>query len=1246
MATPIYTPEQGDYRLAQQCGADDITAQDVAADYRLNGGSRPIERVGSGWGEFGIEAGSVLQTGEDVEGVRRLLAGRDPHTYRQLVKPKVAVAPAALLDAAPFMAALEKEAAERGQNLKELVATDPWSVKRVGRLERGLRRDGEHHRVPVLDLARVATAAGIDPRRVYDLPEWKAAWDQRDERVSVGVRGYDVTFDRPKGISVLQGLAPAAMAERMEAIHLEAVRESMAALESWVGYTMAGHHGDGQRAERVETSGLVGTMTVHRTARPVDSSAPGDPHLHTHVLVANLARGEDGKWRTIAAGGRDLMRHVPAVGELYRALERDKLTREFGLKFRQDARTGRWDVIGVPDELKRTFSRRQAQVLAQAGDGATPEQSRVAARATARAKVASTAASERASWRERALEAEHAPAQVVAAALEGREPGEPTAQRGGPDGPSLIDPDALAAAVWNPETGVTAHTKTVTRAKVMAHVAGVLQEGLPNAVVLEELTDHVLAHELGVALPGTGSHLAHADRYTSVDLVEAERTITEAATRRLGDGSGVVDAERAKKALTFWQRKKGFRASPEQARTIVRLVRAGHGIDMVQGVAGAGKTTIMSAARTAWEAGGLRVEGAAVAAVAASGLRTEAGINSRTIAAWRKRILEGPGLAGVDVLVLDESAMVADCDLAALVVEADRTGTKLVGIGDSQQLRAVGAGGAFARVHELVGGETLTENRRQRHEVDRTALKTWRKGGRHTALALWGEHGLIRAPADLDAAYGQMAAAWWNDRQAFPDNPHEATEKLLLLAATNHDVDELNTRARAIARTEGLLTSPDTHFHVRGGERLALAAGDQVRVRENDYRSRREPGQVDVLNGFRGVVLQVDARRGAHIEWSHAGQTERAWIGPEQIGRGGLVHGYAITIAASQGLTSKRTHVLGHGADAHSLYPAMSRATERVELYLPAAEIERAETRLRLGDPRDDRERLDRVISAYAASLTDGPEPMVTDELADPHRAVEPDHDQESEHDRGRAQAEHDAVLKNGQQRQEATPTPWQPLSLVDARNGRGPAARETIPQVRAIHQRQIELRDELDERRQAERAAAKRLPHGRVRLLLEGTTPSQVRAEHHQARESVRDVFAEQAELSQREQQIRQQAIASDVEQARADAERQRREQQIQGLERGAVAQGLTLDDLRTMERQEFDQLRIRTVMESSRVGSTLHRDPPSKIDLLEQEERERARQIPTPVVERDHHNKYLERAQRKAQRAAMERQGPGMEL
>src|SRR5699024_4408520 len=219
-------------------------------------------------------------------------------------------------------------------------------------------------------------------------------------------------------------------------------------------------------------------------------------------------------------------------------------------------------------------------------------------------------------------------------------------------------------------------------------------------------------------------------------------------------------------------------------------------------------------------------------------------------------------------------------------------------------------------------------------------------------------------------------------------------------------------------------------------------------------------------------------------------------------------------------------------------------------------------------------------------------------------RAPEPDRDQEAAPDHDRAQADHE----DGQQRQDAAPTPWQPLSMAEARAGYGPAAREAAPQVRAIHQRQIELRDELAERREAEREAAGRLARGRLRLLLEGTTPSQVRAEHQKAGENVRGIFEEQAELGQREQQIRSQAIARDMEQARADAERQRREQEIQGLERGALSRGLTLNELRTMEREEFDRLRTRTALESSRIGSTLHRDPPSKIDLQEQEKRERA--------------------------------------
>ena len=66
------------------------------------------------------------------------------------------------------------------------------------------------------------------------------------------------------------------------------------------------------------------------------------------------------------------------------------------------------------------------------------------------------------------------------------------------------------------------------------------------------------------------------------------------------------------------------------------------------------------------------------------------------------------------MLVLDEANLTDDRDRAVLYTEAARTGTKLVEVGDPRQLRGVGCGSLFGRVHETVGGAVLTDNRRQR----------------------------------------------------------------------------------------------------------------------------------------------------------------------------------------------------------------------------------------------------------------------------------------------------------------------------------------------------------------------------------------------------------------------------------------------------------------------------------------------------------------------------------------------------
>ncbi|KAB8162024.1 relaxase domain-containing protein [Streptomyces sp. 3MP-14] len=171
----------------------------------------------------------------------------------------------------------------------------------------------------------------------------------------------------------------------------------MAALEDWCAYGMTGHHGDGRRAERIGTTGLLGWMTLHRSARPVpipagadpglrEALAPGDPHLHVHVTLAHLGRCADGRWRTIAAGAEDLHRHARVVIELAEGRLRARLGEQLGARFARDPESGVWELSGIPEQLRETYSRRHHQVVDAAGETATPAQAKAAAARTARAK--------------------------------------------------------------------------------------------------------------------------------------------------------------------------------------------------------------------------------------------------------------------------------------------------------------------------------------------------------------------------------------------------------------------------------------------------------------------------------------------------------------------------------------------------------------------------------------------------------------------------------------------------------------------------------------------------------------------------------------------------------------------------------------------------------------------------------------------------------------------------------------------
>ncbi|MFI0453742.1 AAA family ATPase [Actinomadura sp. 6N118] len=1032
---------QVEYRLAEHagCGLAEVVGDglgeaaepdDAVLAYRMaDRGERALMWIGSGLAEFGIEPGSDLVSAADKDTARAIMDGVDPRTGEVLLQPKMAAHPGSRLRAAPYVEALRTAAEERGVPVSELPASRK-AAARIARMVRGVHREGDAHRVPAGDLAAIATATGVGLDGVFDPDELAAAMAFVDARVRVGNRGYELALDVPKSTSVLYGIGGKDLADGIEDEWVATVVETTALAEAWASYGMTGTHGRGRSATRVESSGFSGWVMWHGVARPVEGAVP-DPHLHAHVNIANLVHCEPHGWFAPGNGGMELHQGVRAFGAFAQARMRHRLIDRYGLVHERDPQTGAWELTSVDQRARAVLSKRAAQVENQLlHDGvdpaaATSAQRKLAAAKTREAKpgpAANQAANSTASspgdstgsagtsvdnnrqephalepvWRAELAAAGLDPDAIVAAALAG----------GASVGQDLSAAD-LGARLFDPESGLTAYRKRIGPVDLVAGVCDASPSGVRDYAHVEKLVDGVLAHPdcPVVKLPPGPAFRTHNVRYTTADIVAAEISGITAARDGFDAATAVIPGPAAEAALAAFARSRGFELSAEQRQVAMRLMTGGHAVDAVIGVAGSGKTTLMSVVRAAYTGQGLRVCGAATAAVAAAGLQAETGIPSATIATWLRRIEgggpDGEGLADVDVLVIDEGAMVDDRQLAALLDAARPSpenpgGTKVIGIGDPLQLRAVGVGGLFAGIHRQVGGLTLYENRRQRDAEHRRGLRLWRDGQVDEALWVWARAGMVhdgQLPADtmdtLIDHWAQARAALYAGPGAAYMDVHEELNRVLILAGSNVDVDRLNQLARAHRRGRGEIVGDDHLYRRDDGTTIALAVGDHVRVRQNDYRTRRKNpprDAVDVLNGYRGRITAIGGDGAVQVEWRRllpggATTDERQWLTAGYIRAGGLTHGTAMTVASAQGVTCNIALIYGLNLDPNSLYSAMARSREPAHLYLPRLAVETPAHAATFGDPADADDALARTLHAYRDTLSGGPDTLVITDL-------------------------------------------------------------------------------------------------------------------------------------------------------------------------------------------------------------------------------------------------------------------------
>ena len=683
--------------------------------------------------------------------------------------------------------------------------------------------------------------------------------------------GFDLTISAPKSVSVLWALGDVDTSAAVVESVWSAVEDSRRFFEANACAVRRGHAG----AEVHDGVGFVGAAFLHRTSRLAD------PGLHVHLLVINATQGPDGRWT--ALDGRAVYRERYTADAVFQASLRHALARSVGCLFDEADRHGVAEVAGVPATVRRAFSQRRMVIEAEmARQGVTTaEGARIATLATRTPKGQAIEEDElRRRWSRRARELEFSISDV----------------------PALPRQPQVALSPADIARRVSESDAYFTRSDIVRSVA----TGATQGATLEQIEDKVAEF----VASAHAVELVDGRIWTTPEILELEHRTVDTALVGRASGTAVADPAAVEAATAARPS-----LSDEQRAVVRRLALSGDAVDIVVGRPGSGKTFALDAVRSAYEASGYRVLGLALAARAARELEAGSGIHSSTAASLQAALAGGSLRLGArTVLVLDEAAMVGTRQLAALVAEANRAGTKLIAVGDPKQLPEIQAGGLFAALDRRLGHQELTGNRRQSDVAERSALVDLREGRVDAALGRLVSNGNVTVADNVELVRDSMVGDWLDADMTGSD--------AVMIALRRDDVDDLNDRARQALRQAGRLGADQLSV-----DEVGFAVGDRVLAHRNRY-------DLGLLNGDTGVVAgAVDRRLVVDLDGGR-----RVEVPVDYLASGHLGHAYARTIHKAQGMTCDRALLLGtETLFAEAGYTGLSRGRDHNHLYVVAS---------------------------------------------------------------------------------------------------------------------------------------------------------------------------------------------------------------------------------------------------------------------------------------------------------------------
>lgn len=498
---------------------------------------------------------------------------------------------------------------------------------------------------------------------------------------------YDINFHAPKSVSIVEFLSNDS---RILNAFNECVQKTMTEIETDARVRVRKGKADFDK----RSGELVWSTFVHKTSRPTPNQNP-DPHLHAHCVTFNMSY--DVEEQTFKAGQfREIKRGMPYYQALFHKHLSDRLM-DMGYQVRR-TRTA-FEIEGVPQKVIDHFSKRTDEIgrVAKENNIVNPKELDALGAKTRKGKKKDLKMSElKASWRKQITD----------------------------NGYENINPDAIVrkdrqrlGRFMTPEQSLQhGLDHSFSRASVVP-TKRVMQEALRHSIGTPEVSPDDLkkqfASDTRIVELEEGTQLMCTTR----EVLKEERDMVQFAKQGMAT------------MAPLYKKVPSLALEGQQAEAAKHILTTSDRVSIIQGAAGAGKTTLMTEAVRMVERAGKHVSVLAPSTEAADVLRKQGFDDAATVALFLVDKRLHPQIAN-GVLWVDEAGQLSTPDAKRLLEITRDQNARLILGGDPKQHSSVVRGDALRILKKYGGIKPAEVNKifRQQTQVYREAVQDLNDG--------------------------------------------------------------------------------------------------------------------------------------------------------------------------------------------------------------------------------------------------------------------------------------------------------------------------------------------------------------------------------------------------------------------------------------------------------------------------------------------------------------------------------------